>query len=140
MRRRAGRGPTDKNIAHSCWPGNADAFVRQPHYPRLTVHDELLAVGDDLRRVAGSDDSGHAVDANGQVIADDLKMLRLADPVEAEAATVPDSFDLDAMWGAAAEDICREHNAQLDPAAAGQTDPGKPALGAADPEATRPTG
>ena len=63
------------------------------------------------------------VDASGQVTADDLKMLRLADPLGAEAATVPDSFDLDGMWATAVEDICREHNAQLDPAAAARRIP-----------------
>jgi len=57
------------------------------------------------------------VDSAGNVVADDLDMLRLADPEEALAAEMPESLDLDRMWMIAADSICTEHNLRLDPAA-----------------------
>jgi superfamily II DNA or RNA helicase len=57
------------------------------------------------------------VDSAGDVVADDLDMLRLADPEGALSAAMPERLDLDGMWMVAADSICAEHNARLDPAA-----------------------
>lgn len=58
------------------------------------------------------------VAANGEIEREQLNMLRLADPVAANTAPLEpsDSIDLDWFWSIAANDICAEHNAALDPA------------------------
>jgi len=57
------------------------------------------------------------VDSAGNVVVDDLDMLRLADPQGATAAAMAEDLDLDRIWAIAADSICAEHNARLDPAA-----------------------
>lgn len=52
----------------------------------------------------------------GELVVDDLDMLRRIDPGEGE--TGDRRRDLEATWRVAAEDICREHNERLDPRAA----------------------
>jgi superfamily II DNA or RNA helicase len=61
-----------------------------------------------------------AVFSNGEVMRTDLDMLRLADPAQETRAEMPDDLNLDALWTIAVDDICREHNALLDPAATEQ--------------------
>lgn len=69
--------------------------------------------------IRGHEDNRYrrAVYANGDLVTTDLEMLRLADPGEAPRADLPSSLDLDQLWAIAAEDICLQHNALLDPAA-----------------------
>ncbi len=55
------------------------------------------------------------VDADGRVLTTDLRMLQLADPHGAIGEPEPTTIDLDAVWQVAVNDICTEHNAQLDP-------------------------
>lgn len=52
---------------------------------------------------------------DGEIVHEDLEMLRLIDPVDEPRAVLPDVDALEGAWDIAAEDICREHNAALDP-------------------------
>ena len=61
-----------------------------------------------------------AVDTNGDLLADSLGMLRLADPGQEPRTDLPDGLDLDRLREIAVQDICAEHNALLDPAATEQ--------------------
>ncbi|HXF38066.1 MAG TPA: helicase-related protein [Actinomycetota bacterium] len=49
------------------------------------------------------------------LVREDLEMLRLIDPGEAPRAELPTGDALERAWRRAAEDICTEHNARLDP-------------------------
>lgn len=55
------------------------------------------------------------VSAAGDVVRQDLEMLRLIDPGSAGRAEVPADVDLERLWRVAAQDMCREYNAKLDP-------------------------
>ena len=92
--------------------GVGAAFVRHAETPDVTLPVVVFAARD--RRGARH---WRAVDGDGNPLDEDLKILRLADPREAAGAVLPEDFDLEGAWRAAATDICETHNALLDPAA-----------------------
>lgn len=55
------------------------------------------------------------VSFGGEVIREDLRMLRLIDPGDRPRAELPDPSRLEQVWSVAAEDICRTFNERLDP-------------------------
>jgi len=52
----------------------------------------------------------------GEILREDLDLLRLIDPGDRPRADLPLGERLERAWSAAAEDICHAHNARLDPA------------------------
>ena len=57
---------------------------------------------------------------NGQVLDEDLTMLRLIDPIEEVQKEIPDSIDTAALFEIAATSICEANNAEAE-----TTDPGE---------------
>ena len=56
------------------------------------------------------------VSQSGEVLyKEDLPMLRLIEPQEQPGCPVPDGLNLERLFAVAADDICRAHNALLDP-------------------------
>ena len=56
------------------------------------------------------------VSQSGEVLyKEDLPMLRLIEPQEQPGCPVPDGLNLERLFAVAADDICRDHNALLDP-------------------------
>lgn len=56
------------------------------------------------------------VSGSGKVMArEDLEMLRIIDPQDQPGCAVPTDLDLEGLFATAAADICKEHNALLDP-------------------------
>jgi len=56
------------------------------------------------------------VSHSGSILSrEDLPILRLIDPHEHPGCPIPDGFDLEKLFAAAANDICKAHNALLDP-------------------------
>lgn len=53
----------------------------------------------------------------GDIMTEDLTMLRLIDPGSTTGCAIPESIDLEALFQIAAEDICTFHNRLCDPAA-----------------------
>lgn len=53
---------------------------------------------------------------DGNIIREDLTMLRLIDPVFAPGSPIPQTIDLEALFNKAAADICESHNRLTDPA------------------------
>lgn len=51
----------------------------------------------------------------GEIVREDLEMLRLIDPTDEPRADLPLGDALEGAWWAAAADICRVYNAKLDP-------------------------
>ena len=56
------------------------------------------------------------VDAKSVVLDQDLVLLQLADPGIASRVDAQDAVDFEEAWRIAADDICKAHNAELDPA------------------------
>ena len=58
------------------------------------------------------------VSQSGEILyREDLPMLRLIDPQEQPGWPIPEGLDLERLFAAAADDICKAHNALLDPEA-----------------------
>jgi superfamily II DNA or RNA helicase len=57
------------------------------------------------------------VTLDGNIVREDLTMLRLIDSISAKGSPVPQSIDLEALFNRAAADICESHNKLTDPRA-----------------------
>jgi len=57
------------------------------------------------------------ITVDGNIIREDLTMLRLIDPISAPGSPIPKGLDLEALFNKAASDICESHNRLTDPAA-----------------------
>ena len=109
LRRAAEEGEVDR-LNNLPW-GIGAAFVqRSPTLAEPAVFFACRARGDERywRMVSQSGDILHR---------DDLPMLRLIDPQQHPGSPIPDSLDLERLFTVAADDICQEHNALLDPEA-----------------------
>lgn len=51
----------------------------------------------------------------GEIVREDLEMLRRIDPKDRPRAELPDTATLERAWTAAAEDMCKAYNERLDP-------------------------
>lgn len=51
----------------------------------------------------------------GEIVSEDLEMLRLIDPKDEARAELPEPDVLERLWAIASEDMCRVHNEALDP-------------------------
>ncbi len=69
-------------------------------------------------RTRGDERYWRMVSQSGEILyREDLPMLRLIDPQEQPGCPIPEGLDLERLFAAAADDICKAHNALLDPEA-----------------------
>ena len=92
--------------------GVGAVFTRHPGTPTVDLPAVVFAARD--RR---GQRHWRAVTASGEVLRQDLLLLRTADPADVPGTEFPDGVDLDEQWTRAVEDICRVHNEARDPLA-----------------------
>ena len=89
--------------------GIGAAFVQRS--PALTEPAVFFAC-----RTRSDERYWRTVAQSGEILyREDLPMLRLIDPQEQPGCPIPEGLDLERLFAAAADDICKAHNALLDP-------------------------